>query len=394
MNSNLINLQNDSKKSKNYNHIGHFYSSKDEQLSVLVDYIKSGLEQEEKCVFISRENGSDVYLEKLKGRDISIEAALGNGDLILENVNEMYLRRGFFDPDYIIKRVERYSDLAGGEGYKGLRIAGEMSWIGENRFEWDKLMEYETRLNIFIPKRNITSLCQYDMKGWSWKWIIQVIHSHPKIIYNKVLRENEYYILPSEFLQKNNADYVLNGMLEKIVRGDSPEGKIFCGGQAALLRDRMLNRQLNEWEKTLEVFKESESYFRKLVNSAPVALIVTDTSGRCLFANEYWQALSCLTLQDSIGIGWQKVIHSEDVGRIGSWWYPGEKKHTDVATECRIVTSGGKEKLTDLKSAPLYDDNGSRIGFIVVFAEVTHRKNDKYNSINRIPALTDALEVK
>lgn len=391
MDSNLINLRNFFKNSNCYNHIGHFYFSKDEQLSVLADYMKAGLEQREKCVFISRDNGSDVCFEKLKGRDIRIEAAVKNGDLVLLDLNEMYLHRGFFDPDFVIKELENYSGRASGNGDKRIRIANRMSWMGENRSEWDKLMDYETALDIFISRRKIMSLCQYDLKGWPSNWIVQAIRSHPKIIHNEILRDNEYYVFPSEFLQKNDTGDVLNSIFDNIMHGNRVENKGSHGGQTALLKKRILDRQLNEWQRTLEVFKESESYFRKLVNSAPVALIVTDTGGRCLFANEHWRELSGLTLQDSIGTGWQKAIHSEDVGSIGSWWYIGEKKQTDAATECRILTAGGEEKWTDLKSAPLYDNNGSRIGNIAVFAEITHRKKDARDSTNRISGLTDTV---
>lgn len=392
MGSDLINLRNFFKNSNCYNHIGHFYLSKDEQLSVLVDYIRFGLEQREKCVFLSRDNGA-AYFEKLKGLDIKLEAAVGNGDLVLLDVNEIYLRRGFFDPDFVIKQLENYSDPAAGDGHKGIRIANEMSGMGENRTEWDQLMDYEAGLDIFISRHKITSLCQYGLKGWPSKWIIQAIRSHPKIIHNEILRHNEYYVPPFEFLQKNDTGDILKGIIDNIMRGNGTENKISYGEQTALLRKRMLNRQLNEWQRTLKVFKESESYFRKLINSVPVALIVTDTSGKCLFINEYWRVLSGLTLQDSIGTGWQKAIHSEDVGKIGSWWYVGEKKHTDAATECRILTAEGEEKWTDIKSAPLYDDNGSRIGNIAVFAEITHRKKDARVSTNRISGLTDTMRV-
>jgi len=369
---------------KCHDHVCLFYSSKDQQLSAVFDFIQAGLEQRKKCLYIFHENRPHFILEKLKSEGVDVDSALKNGDLMILDKREMCLHQSFFDPDYMIKKTKHYSDLAGSEGYEGLRITGEMSWACENYPGSDKLMEYEAKLNIFIPGRNITSLCQYKMNGFSSRMIIQAIQTHPKIIYKNVLCENGYYIPPSEFLQKSDIDHSVKRMLNQILRRKKFEAEVSNGTSLMILKNRMLKRRVSEREKALRVFKESESYFRKLVNSAPVGIIVTDTGGRCLFVNEYWQVLSGLTQQESIGTGWQKAIHPGDVGKIGSWWYRGEKKCTDPGTECRICTTDGETKWIDLKSAPLHDDNGELIGFIASFSEITHRKENEYNLMDRI----------
>ena len=369
---------------KCHDHASLFYSSKEEQLSTVIDYMKAGLELGQKCVYLFHGNGHDFILERLKGKGVKVDSALKNGDLVLLDKKKIYLRRDFFDPDYIIKKLRHFSDLAISESYNGLRITGEMSWANGDYPGSAKLMEYEAKLNFFIPGNKITALCQYDLNSFPSERLIQAIQTHPGVVYKNNLCENVYYVPPSEFLRNNNNNYDVKRTLEKILRKQKFENKISDGASAIILKNRMLNRQVNEWEKALEVFKESESYFRNLVNSAPVALLMTDTSGRCLFANEYWQMLSGLTLQESIGIGWQKVIHSEDVGKIGPWWYPGERKTTDPGTECRICSAEGEIKWIDLKSSPLYDDNGSMIGFIAAFSEITHRKENDYTLMDKI----------
>ena len=142
------------------------------------------------------------------------------------------------------------------------------------------------------------------------------------------------------------------------------------------LKDWFLNGDNTGRHIELQVFRESESYFRKIINSAPVALILTDMNGRCLFVNECWRDLSGLNLQQSIGSGWQKAVHPDDVGKIGLWFYPGEKTGTDPATECRLCSTSGDIKWVDLKAAPLYGDDGIMIGFITSFSDITHRKTE------------------
>lgn len=142
------------------------------------------------------------------------------------------------------------------------------------------------------------------------------------------------------------------------------------------LKDRFLRGDGAGRHIELQVIRESESYFRKIINSAPVAIILTDTNGRCLFVNDYWRDLSGLNLQQSIGSGWQKAVHPDDVGKIGLWFYPGEKTNIDPATECRLCSTGGGIRWVDLKAAPLYDDSGIMVGFITSFSDITHRKKE------------------
>jgi|GEM_PF-6384342 len=376
---------------KYHDHVGLFYSSADEQLSVVLNYMKTGLELREKCVYVFYENRFDPILEGLESEGVEVDSALKNGDMLFLDYKEVYLGRDFFDPEYVIKKLKYFSDLAVSGGYGGLRITGEMSWANEEFPGSERLMEYEAKLNFFIPRNKITALCQYDMSSFLSGSLIQAIKTHPGVIYKNSMCENGYYEPPFEYLQNDYTDHGVKKMLNSILQAKEFEGKISKGANAAILRNRILNHQVNEWERTLEVFKESESYFRNLVNSAPVALIMTDTSGRCLFANEYWQMLSGLSLQESIGIGWQKAIHPDDVGVIGSWWYPGEKKRGDPGTGCRICSAGGATKWINLKSAPLYGDNGSMIGFIAAFSEIMPGKENEYTLIEEITDLRSSV---
>ena len=129
------------------------------------------------------------------------------------------------------------------------------------------------------------------------------------------------------------------------------------------------------------IFKESESYFRNLVNSAPIAIVMTDRGGKCLYVNDYWKRLSGLTLQHSIGSGWQSVIHREDVGRMGVWWYGEKKDNSGPGTVCRIIPADGEVKKVELKSSPFYDDDGVMIGYIALFAELSENLMHNYDAL-------------
>lgn len=356
-------------------------------MSIIVEYLKRGLEQKEKCVYIADENSPEAIIDELKKSGIAIDSALTHGDFVICGKNSAYLRGGSFDPDSMIEFVRRLTATAKKEGYKNLRVTGEMTWALSNGSGSEKLMEYEARLNNLTSRYNVILLCQYDLERFGSRQIVQSIQTHPTIIYKKELCDNGYYIPPEEFLRNENTDDVMARMLENIIQRKRYDSKALKGAKLAKVNNRILEHKISDREKTLRVFKESESYFRRLINSAPVAIILTDTGGRCLFANNNWQILTGLSLQESIGAGWQKIIHPDYVSKIGSWWYRGEKKETDHGTECLIQTASGYTKWIDLKSSPLLAENGDHVGYISSFTDVTHRKENEHDMLRKIQSL-------
>ncbi len=375
-----------SRKIKQHDHIGLLYSSQDEQLSIAAEYIKVGLEQKEKCVYVIDETSPETLISEIKKTGIDIETAISEGDFLIADKDDIYLKKGYFDPDSMIKYIKELTDITEKEGYKNLRASGEMSWALNSARGSEKLMEYEAKLNIFAPRYNITLLCQFDLGRFDSRRIVQSIQTHPAVIYKKEICDSTYFIPPAEFLQNDNADDVKNRMLENIYQRKKLDSEISNGADIARINNKVLEQKVSEREKALKVFKESESYFRNLINAAPVAIILTDTNGRCLFANNHWQILSGLSLQKSIGAGWQKLIHPDYVGKIGMWWYRGEKKDTDPGTECRIRTAAGEDKWIDFKSSPLTAEHGGLIGYISSLTDITYRKEYEFNMLKRILA--------
>ena len=81
-----------------------------------------------------------------------------------------------------------------------------------------------------------------------------------------------------------------------------------------------------------------------------------------------------MSLQDSIGTGWRKAIHTEDLEKIDSGWNSGERDNADPGTECRIIATAGEIRWVDLKSVAFYDDTGDMVGYIASFSDITHYK--------------------
>jgi hypothetical protein len=90
----------------------------------------------------------------------------------------------------LLKQTEkRFLD----EGYSGLRITGEASWILSGIKGADRLIEYESKLCNFFPGSKTIAICQYNEKKLKPDLLTESIHCHPDIIFYNKRCENLYY---------------------------------------------------------------------------------------------------------------------------------------------------------------------------------------------------------
>lgn len=66
--------------------------------------------------------------------------------------DEAYLRGGHFDQDAMLALIEDVLQRGPGEGYPLTRLVAHMEWALEDRPGVDDLVEYETRLNLILPR--------------------------------------------------------------------------------------------------------------------------------------------------------------------------------------------------------------------------------------------------
>ncbi|MCD6078866.1 MAG: response regulator [Ramlibacter sp.] len=64
----------------------------------------------------------------------------------------------------------------------------------------------------------------------------------------------------------------------------------------------------------------SEQMFRELSESCPVGIFHTDVQGKCIYTNPQWQKTFGMSLAESLGDGWTRLIHPEDQPAVMAWW--------------------------------------------------------------------------
>lgn len=199
-----------------HDHICLLYKNRDQQFAAAIPFMRIGLERHEKCVYIADENTAAEVLEALRAECDDIDAALDSGSLSIVSKRETYLRQGAFNPDAMIAFLKETTEAAKAAGFAGLRATGEMTWALGPEPGVERLIEYEAKLNDFLPEYDALAICQYNSDRFDANALLGVIRTHPIAIIGDVVGENPFFVPREEALRPNpGAD--LARLLESIV---------------------------------------------------------------------------------------------------------------------------------------------------------------------------------
>lgn len=202
-------------------HICSIYSNRQEQLALIVPFVLIGLARHEKCLYIVDENTREGLTAAFKELGTDISGCEASGQFVFLTKENSYLKEGLFDPERMLQLLQEAQEEALRQGYNGLRVTGEMTWVFAGLPGSEKLAEYEAKLNRFFPQSKATAVCQYNEARFPAGILLDVIHTHPLVFLCGALCRNPYYV-PAEIflarLKKGMEEKVYAGVKEDIVK--------------------------------------------------------------------------------------------------------------------------------------------------------------------------------
>jgi hypothetical protein len=180
-------------------HICAFYPSLAERDEILIPYLSEGLRAGDKCVCVVDASDPEGVLAAL-GIDVDPGPYLSRHQLDVQRSDETYLRDGGFSIDVMLDFWQRAIGGAVAGGYAFARAVGEMTWALRRMPGVEQLVEYESRLNKFLPRYPQVILCLYELDRFSGEVLVDVLKTHPKVLLGGMVLDNPYYLEPDEFL--------------------------------------------------------------------------------------------------------------------------------------------------------------------------------------------------
>lgn len=156
-------------------------------------------------------------------------------------------------------------------------------------------------------------------------------------------------------------------------------GSLFAEGYLEESRDRILNAQ-DDMIIALELsLRESEQWFVTTLKSIGDGVIATDTTGQITFMNPVAETLTGWTQKEAVGSPLNKVFHIINEETRERCDNPFEKilktgRIVGLANNTVLIARDGTEKLIADSGAPIRDEDGTILGTVLVFRDITRRR--------------------
>jgi two-component system, sensor histidine kinase and response regulator len=125
-------------------------------------------------------------------------------------------------------------------------------------------------------------------------------------------------------------------------------------------------------ERTVSL-KANEELARSLSASAPMAIFRLDAEKRNVYSNARWQALSGLSVEESLGVGWTRAVHPDDLEALFAA-RADLNENAERVSEFRIRDKRGKIHWVHSRTVALLSDEGEPTGYIGTLMDITERK--------------------
>lgn len=184
-------------------HAGHicaFFDSRNEKYSVLAPYFTDGINEGDRIINVVDAGERDHHLRELKRAGVPVDDAMGRGQYQLLTAEETYLREGAVDLDGMLELLRQTLESAERDGTR-VRTCGEMNWVARSSMTTERVMEYEARVNDFVPTFQCSLLCVYDLALMRSGIVADILATHPAAIINGQLRPNPYFVEPADFVE-------------------------------------------------------------------------------------------------------------------------------------------------------------------------------------------------
>ncbi len=246
-------------------HMCNFYDTKQDLLDILVPFFKAGLENNELCLwitanpFLTSEETKDELRKMIPGIDANFE----NRDIEILSDKEWYLVEDKFNPELVFKGWLDKLEWALGNGYTGLRVNGNYSWL--DSAVWKDFIDYERKLNEFLIGRKIIALCTYPLSRCSAKAVLDVTHTHE---YSLSKRSGQWEVVEVPSLKQSKEKMML--------RNTELEERVFNRNNQMDIAIDELKNEVAEHKQTENSLMKSEANFRSVFENIEIAFILLD----------------------------------------------------------------------------------------------------------------------
>jgi hypothetical protein len=167
-----------------------FHTTETEHQAVITPFLRHGLEQAQKVLYVSDSHSTEAILGYLGQGGLDPGQYVDRGQLDIYNVQDVAKRQSLSGPSGAVDWLRTEMELAQSEGFSELWITGEMTWALWKLPSQAGLAEYEAQLNKFVPDSRCVCLCQYDRRRFGPQALMNALKAHSLVAVGPGIYDN------------------------------------------------------------------------------------------------------------------------------------------------------------------------------------------------------------
>lgn len=174
--------------------------------------------------------------------------------------------------------------------------------------------------------------------------------------------------------------------------------RFYVSGVMTLLHERgerslvKIARDQTERIRTENALRDSEARFRNLSDAIPQIVWANEANGKAIYFNRRWLDYTGLTYEDSVGLGWQAVIHREDILAAVDRWQNSLLHGEVFECEFRMRRADGVYRWHIARNVPMRDQEGNVTGWFGSATDIHDLKQAETELQYAQEALEDRVE--
>ncbi|HEX2066043.1 MAG TPA: MEDS domain-containing protein [Candidatus Thermoplasmatota archaeon] len=214
------------------------FHTDEEHRQVIGKFLAEGVHAGQRVLNIPCAHTPGTMRAYLQENGVDCAAAEAAGQLSFLDAHATYTPGGRFDPDLMVNVLMRTLGKALEAGWDGMRGSGDMSWALDRPPGFERLLEYEAKLNDAIPGSRFRAICQYDTRKFPAETLLEVLATHPIAFVGTRRFDNFYYMPAEEYLSDRRPDHQLRRWLQNIASAKEAEQR----RQQAAIQQELLRR--------------------------------------------------------------------------------------------------------------------------------------------------------
>lgn len=130
---------------------------------------------------------------------------------------------------------------------------------------------------------------------------------------------------------------------------------------------------LIERSRAEAALRESERRFRRMADTAPAILCVTEADGTCSFMSHRWSELTGQEEREALGLGWLAAVHPDDRDDTREEYLAANARGEPFSREHRVRRTDGAYRWMLCAGEPRRD-GAAFCGYMVSIVDITGRK--------------------